>query len=135
MKLEEAKDNFYESSETLSDNVRKLCFGGVAIIWILIVADKKAAGIPFSKVLFVPLIAFVVGLLSDALQYAYKTIAWWLYHKSKYQAGLAPNAEIDPPHSLNAPAWFFFGGKVIACGIGYWYLLGYMWNALQGRPD
>jgi hypothetical protein len=134
MKLEEAKNLFYEASATLSDNVRKLSFGGIAIIWILRVADKSAAGIPFSKVLFVPLIAFVVGLLLDALQYVYKTIAWWLYHKAKYQAGLAEDAEIDPPMSLNAPTWVLFGCKVIACGIGYWYLLGYMWNALQAPP-
>jgi hypothetical protein len=130
MKLKEAKDTFYEASATLSDNVRKLSFGGIAIIWILRVADKSAAGIPFSKILFVPLIAFVVGLLLDALQYLYKTIAWWLYHKGKHQAGFAEDREIDPPMSLNAPTWIFFGCKVIACGIGYWYLLRYMWNAL-----
>jgi hypothetical protein len=130
MILQEAKDIFYDASASLSDNVRKLSFGGIAIIWILKVADKTAAGIPFSKVLFVPLIAFVVGLLLDAMQYLYKTIAWWLYHKRKYQAGLAADAEIDPPHSLNAPTWFFFGGKVISCGVGYWYLLWYMWSAL-----
>jgi hypothetical protein len=134
MTLQEAKDTFYEASATLSDNVRRLAFGGIAIIWILRVADKTAAGIPFSKVLFLPLIAFVVGLLLDALQYLYKTIAWWLYHKGKYQAGLAADAEIDPPMSLNAPTWFFFCGKVIACGIGYWYVLGYMWNALLAAP-
>jgi hypothetical protein len=130
MKLQEARDNFYDSSATLSDNVRKLSFGGIAIIWVLRVADKAAAGIPFSKVLLVPLFAFVVGLLLDALQYLYKTIAWWLYHRVKYKAGLAADADIDPPSSINAPTWIFFGGKVIACGIGYWYLLGYMWTAI-----
>jgi len=118
MKLQEAKDLFYESSATLSDNVRNLSLGGIAIIWILRVADKEAAGIPFSRVLLVPLTAFVVGLLLDALQYLYKTIAWWLYHKAKYQAGLAADADIDPPMSINAPTWVFFGGKMIACGVG-----------------
>jgi hypothetical protein len=73
MQLKEAKETFYESSDTLSENTRKLLFAGIAIIWILKVADKTAGGIPFSKSLFTPLIAFVVGLILDVLQYLYKT--------------------------------------------------------------
>jgi hypothetical protein len=131
MKLEEAKQTFYDASETLSENTRKLCLAGIAIIWILKVADKTAAGIPFKPVLFAPLIFFVVALIFDAIQYLYKTIAWWWYHRIKHQEGVAEDDEVEDPRYISLPTWFLFAGKLITCVIGYAQLLPYMWNALQ----
>ena len=131
MKLSETKEAFYESSATLSDNVRQLLLAGIAIIWILKTGDKTAAGVPFSKILILPLQAFIAGLICDALQYAYKTLSWWFYHKAKYQAGLKDDSEVDPPTILSAPTWLFFILKLVACAIGYYYLLRYLSTALR----
>jgi len=131
MKLEEAKQAFYDASETLSDNTRKLCFAGIAIIWILKVADRTAAGIPFNTVLFASLIFFVVALIFDAVQYLYKTIAWWCYQRIKHQEGVAEDDEVEEPPYISLPTWLLFAGKLVACGIGYAQLLRYMWTALQ----
>jgi hypothetical protein len=135
MELKEAKQAFYDASDTLSENAGKLLFAGIAIIWILKVADKTAAGVPFSKDLYRPLLVFVLSLILDAAQYLYATVSWWLYHKTKHQEGLAETAEIDPPTVLTLPTWLFFAGKLFGCGFGYFYLVRYIWAALQQSPS
>ena len=74
MTLEEAKTTFYEASSTLSENARKLCFAGIAIVWIFKVGDKNSGGIAFSVDLLWPLGAFVLGLAFDLLQYRMHTV-------------------------------------------------------------
>ncbi len=131
MQLKEAKEAFYDSSATLSENTRKLVFAGIAIIWILKVSDKNAGGIPFSSILFRPLFLFVWALGFDLLQYFYKTVSWWFYHKAKHQSGLAEDAMIDPPTALTLPTWFFFLAKLGCCVAAYIFVLGYIWKGLQ----
>ena len=131
MTLEEAKMTFYEASSTLSENARKLCFAGIAIVWIFKVGDKDSGGIAFSVDLLWPLGAFVLGLAFDVLQYLYKSTVWWIYFEVKHRAGVADNAEVDPPGILNAPTTIFFYAKVLCCVIGFYWLLLYIFNALK----
>ena len=131
MNLEEAKTTFYESSATLSDLARKLLFAGIAVVWIFKVSDKTAAGIPFSRSLLLPLAAFVLGLFFDMAQYLYKTIAWWLYYAVKHKGGIPDEANVNPPGILNLLTFAFFFGKVACCAYGFYYLLRYIWLALE----
>ncbi len=112
MKLEEAKTTFYEASATLSDNARKLCFAGIAIVWIFKVGDKNAGGIAFSRELLWPLGAFVSGLALDVLQYFYKSTAWWLYYRLKHKASIADDEDVDPPGIINFLTFVFFYAKL-----------------------
>jgi hypothetical protein len=131
MKLEEAKTTFYDASSTLSDNARKLCFAGIAIIWIFKVGEKNSGGVPFSTDLLWPLGAFVVGLGFDILQYFYKSTAWWIYFELKHRSGLADDADVDPSGWWNAPTTVFFYAKVLCCGIGFYWLVVYIWRVLH----
>ena len=131
MKLEEAKTTFYEASDTLSDISRKLMFAGIAVVWIFKVSDKTAVGIPFSRTLLLPLAAFVLGLFFDIIQYLYKSIVWWLYYAVKHKGGISDEAEVDPPAILNLPTFVFFYAKIACCAYGFYYLLRYIWLALE----
>src|SRR5437867_3624221 len=127
MNLEEAKTTFYDATETLSENVRKLSFAGIAVVWIFKVADKEAAGIMFSRELLLPLGAFVATLALDLAQYLYKSTAWWLYYVIKHYLGVADEAKVEPPGILNAPTFVLFYAKVICCSFAFYRLLTYIW--------
>lgn len=130
MKLKEAKEAFYEASNTLTENTRKLCFAGIAIVWIFKVGEKNAGGIPFSTDLLWPLGAFVMGLAFDVLHYFYQSTIWWLYYAWKHARGVDDEARINPPGVINFLTFIFFYGKVIFCGYGFYCLLVYIWKAL-----
>jgi len=130
MKLEDAKTAFYEASATLSENARKLCFAGIAIVWIFKVGDKNAGGIAFSTDLLWPLGAFIMGLALDVLQYFYKSTAWWLYYAVKHKT-TADEKEVQPPGVINFLTFVFFYAKVVSCGYGFYCLLAYIWGAVQ----
>ncbi|HXX43013.1 MAG TPA: hypothetical protein VEI58_12205 [Chthoniobacterales bacterium] len=130
MKLEEAKKAFYDASATLTENTRKLCFAGIAIVWIFKVGDKNAGGVPFAAGLLWPLGAFVMALALDVLQYFYKSTIWWLYYACKHKQGTSDDSEIDPPRLINFLTFVFFYGKVLFCGYGFYRLLAYIWKAL-----
>ena len=131
MILQDAKTAFYEASDTLSENTRKLLFAGIAIVWIFKSGDKTAAGIGFSSSLILPLAAFVVGLVLDMLQYLYKTIVWWLYYNYKHRKKFADEAQIVPPSMINVITFVFFYLKVAVCAWGYFYVLKYIWIAVN----
>ena len=130
MKLEEAKAAFYEATETLSENTRKLLFAGIAIVWIFKSGDKTAAGIAFSHSLLLPLAAFVVGLVLDMFQYLYKSMVWWLYYNYKHRRRFADDAQVAPPRWINVLTFVFFYAKVAACAWGFYYVVMYIWEAL-----
>lgn len=131
MKLEDARAAFYEASATLSDNTRKLLFAGIAIVWIFKSGDRSSAGIGFSRSLILPLAAFVAGLLLDMLQYLYKTIAWWYFYKSKHRKKFADDAQVAAPNMINVITFAFFYLKIGACAWGYYYVIRYIWAALN----
>jgi hypothetical protein len=131
MTLEEAKTTLYEASTTLSDTVRKLCFAGIAIIWIFKVGDKTAGGIVFSPFLLSPLRTFILGLIFDGLQYLYKSTAWWLYYTIKHRKNVPDDAEVHPPGIINAATQILFYLKVICCAYGYYRLFGFISEAMH----
>jgi len=123
MKLQEAKDNFYKSSGTLSELLRKLVFAGIGIIWILKVGDKDAGGLKFQKDLYLPLFLFTLSITLDVFQYVYKSTTWWLYYEFKHRAGVKDDADIDPSGLWNLPTFVFYYGKVLVGALGFIYLL------------
>jgi hypothetical protein len=130
MTLEEAKSTFYKASATLSDNARKLCFAGIAIIWIFKVGDKTAGGIDFDAALISPLRVFVLALIFDGLQYLYKSVAWWLYYSIKHAQNVSDATQVHPPGLMNLPTQIFFFAKVLCCGYGYYALLRFLSQAI-----
>ena len=131
IKLSEAKDAFYDASGTLSENTRKLCFAGIAIIWIFKVGDKNAGGITFSAELLFPLAAFVCSLIVDVLQYFYKSTIWWAYYAINHARGKKDEDDVNPSGLINFFTGVFFYAKVACCGCGYYLLIVHIISALN----
>ena len=131
MKLQEAKDTFYEASDTLSENVRKLFFAGIAVVWIFRVTSGNAAAVELPRELLVPLGVFVLGLVLDLAQYLYKSTVWWIYYSFKNRGALSDDEEINAPSKINVLTFVFFYSKIGCCAFGYYRLLKYLWSAID----
>ncbi len=131
MKLYEAKTAFYEATETLSENTRKLIFAGIAIVWIFRIGEANAGGVPFTNDSRAALLAFVSGLILDVLQYLYKGTAWWLYYRSQHSRHPNDDSAVHPPAWLNAPTFVIFYLKVAAGAIGYSWLFAEVYASLS----
>ena len=129
IKLEEAKQAFYDASATLSENVRKLAFAGIAIIWIFRVGNT-AANIAFPRPLLWPLIAFIAALILDVAQYLYKSTTWWLYYAWKHKQGVHDDGEVDPPGIINFFTGIFFYLKVACVAYAYYELFSFVAYAI-----
>lgn len=126
MKVNDLKQAFYDASEKLSDICRPLCFAGIAVVWMLKTKPDENGGIEFSEVLLLPLACFVISLGLDLFQYIYKTLAFYIYYLYKDCKEKTPSADFRIISAVNFPTWLFFGSKIIAILIGYWYLIRYI---------
>jgi hypothetical protein len=135
MKLQEAKEAFYDASGTLSENARKLAFVGIAIVWIFKTGDKGAAGISFSGTLLWPLGAFICALILDMSQYLYKSTAWWIYYAIKHRQGVSDDEEVHPSGILNFFNGVFFYAKVGCVGYAYYELFRFVWHAIASNAS
>lgn len=119
MKRQEIRKHYYESSATLSEVVRKLNYAGIAVVW-LFWASESSLILAEDNTWVLILLAFTTSLALDALQYAWKTIAWgilnWYYTRQRVQLDEAVNVPKGP---INVMTLIFFWLKVVACGFGF----------------
>lgn len=121
MKLEDARETYYDASYTLSTVNRQLCFSGIAIIWVLCIEKQHMEVI--SKEIAYLFIPFILGLFLDIIQYLYKSIFWGFYSRKM---------EKENKKTFRIPAWYnwptiiCFYGKVFCAVLGYILLLLYM---------
>ena len=126
MTLQEAKEELYDASGTLSENVRKLAFAGIAVIWIFKVGEPSATQIALPAALLLALRAFVIALLLDVAQYLWKSTVWWLYYRFKHKRNVADTAQVDPPGVFNFITGVFFYSKVASVAYGYVVVFGFI---------
>ncbi|MDA1312484.1 MAG: hypothetical protein O2968_04025 [Acidobacteria bacterium] len=123
---------YRDFSGQTSDNVRRLCFAGIAIIWVF----KAQAGTPGSTDLRIPSIllwsgiCILVSLVLDFLQYLYGTIAWGMLHRLKEKAGTPMQTDFKAPAAINWPTNSFFLGKVLFVAVGYALILSFLGQLL-----
>ena len=127
--LDEALQAFYGYSEKLSGLVRQLSFAGIAVIWLFKVGGENAGGIEWDDSLLFPLVAFVLALMFDLLQYVYYSLVWALFHRKKERhvqrwcgSTPAPDKFYVSPW-INRIGYVFFVNKTAAAIIGYMALL------------
>jgi len=137
IKLETALDSFYIFTGKLSDSVRQFGFAGIAIVWLFRVGDESAAGIAWDSSLIWPLGCFVLALTLDLLQYAYYSLVWGIYHRSKEKeiATLQQQGEEIPDlfyvsPIINRVGYCLFWGKTLFTVIGYSYLLYFIFGRI-----
>ena len=126
MKLEDAREIYYQRSTKLSDVVRQLNFAGIAIIWLFRVGDENA-GIPYSDFLLWPLGCLITSATFDLLHYAYASAAWGIFHRrQEKKLSNDPEADFHAPGTINWLSNFFFWGKALLTVAAYALLIRYV---------
>ena len=122
MKRKDLRDAYSRYSGAASEVTRKLAFAGIAIVW-LFSQDPKQDGIePLLQEFWPPAILVVLGLLADALQYAYGALAWGAYNRFQEKTGIAEDDDFKAPVWINWPTLAFFWGKLAAISSAYVFL-------------
>ena len=122
MKRKDCLEAYQDYSRQTSDNVRKLSFAAIAIIWVF-KAQTQGGSVTISPILVWSGISVVIALVFDFIQYTYGTIAWGSFHRQKELSGVLPNGEFKAPVWINWPTNTFFTIKVLSVGVGYVLLL------------
>lgn len=118
MKIKDVREAYYFYSGKASDVARQLAFAGIAVVWIFKV-EATPTSVALPPELFKPLIAFVVTLLLDALQYAAGTLIWGIRSRLCEKERMDPDKEFTVSAYLNWPALTCFCGKMVAILIGF----------------
>jgi hypothetical protein len=122
-----ALDRWYVASAKASDTSRQLAFAGIAVVWVLSGGADAPTTATVSGELVGALLAFVVALLCDFLQYAVQSLLWRMFSRKKEKAlraqyDSAPgwrDEEFSVPVALNVPGEVFFWSKLVAVATGY----------------
>ena len=133
MKLSEARNAYYNSSDTASKIGRQAAYAGIAAIWIFkgvndgiyVLADN----------LYVPLFLFILALTLDLAHYLYKSLVWGWYsyhHHQRHGPEKDPDhIEVVPQEYINWLSLVFFWGKSLTLATGYIFLLSYLWTIVS----
>ena len=131
MNLKDAREYYYFHTGKVSDIVRQLGLGAIAIVWLFRSGDTTALAIPSE--LLTPLKLVVAGLALDLLQYAFGAALWGFFQWRKERSGTRETGEFEAPDWINWPALVCFWLKVLAITYAYWFLLNYLANALSAK--
>lgn len=124
MKLSEAKGAYEDSTRTLSNINRQLCFAGFAVIWIF---NKTSLNFSIPHELIFPSVCFMASLIFDILQYIISTIIWYIKYLHGNKGGNDDSEfTIEVKECVNLPMWIFFFLKIIALCIGYGFLIAFL---------
>lgn len=130
MLLKEARENYYFHTGKVSDIVRQLALGGIAIIWLFHAKNGETVVVP--RTLLVPAALLVFGLAFDLLQYACGSACWGVFQWRKERTGVSEDQDIMVPNAINWPAIVFFWLKVATTIFAYYFLLAYLAEILMG---
>jgi hypothetical protein len=129
MILKEAREHYYFHTGKVSDIVRQLALGAIAIVWLFRSGEITSVVIPSALIL--PLKLVVAGLSLDLLQYAFGAALWGLFQWHREKSGKSEADDFKAPRIINWPALTCFWLKTIAIISAYFLLLGYLSNAIS----
>ncbi len=98
MILKDARENYYFHTGKVSDIVRQLGLGAIAIVWLFRSGSLNSTIIP--EALILPLKLVVAGLALDLLQYALGAAFWGFFQWRKEHIGATESDEFKAPSSL-----------------------------------
>lgn len=124
MKLQDARQAYYDYSGKASDVARTLSFAGIALIWVFKVEGNDAPRVP-NELVF-PALLLAASLACDLLQYASASIFWGVFHRVKEKDSSATeDLEFQAPRWINWPTNVFFWGKLGFVAWGFALLVSY----------
>lgn len=116
MKLEDARQHYYDLSAAASNSARQLAFAGIAVVWILATQTEILPSDAVSELRF-PLLMFILALGFDLVQYYGASLFWSVFARSKERVGEQEFA--GAPTWINYPGILGFWMKGIAVAAGY----------------
>lgn len=112
MNIRELFDVFNDSSETLSNQVRYINYGLIAVVWIISGQELASLSSYYCILLFI-----VASLGLDIFQYIWKSLNVWFFArcKEKYeQKNKTESDEYEFPLYIPIGTWCFFILKIIS---------------------
>lgn len=122
MKLEDARNHYYEHCGKLSDVNRQLSFAGIAVVW-LFADNDDISPYQLDEKFWEPLLCFVLALAFDLLQYLVLTLFWGYFHRYKEIKGIKESANFRAPFWINWPGIACLLLKIFFGVAGYAFLL------------
>lgn len=120
MKLEDARQHYYDHSGKASEVTRQLAFAGIALIWIFKAGEEGPPHLP--PELFFPAALIVLGLVFDFFHYISLATLWGTFSRLKEKAQVT---EFRAPAWLNWPGLICFVLKIVSIALAYGFLLSY----------
>lgn len=127
-------DEAFEASVKVSDIVRNLNLGGIAIIWLF--RNPLGYITLFPDTLILPLILIISSLILDVFQYLWRSISLFIFfHKweNLYNAKKITEKEAEDilaPKFISTIGWIIFGIKVLSSLLGFTLLILFLANKI-----
>jgi hypothetical protein len=138
------KDGFTELdtySAKLSDQLRTLCYAGVAIIWMFKVGKDVPDEFGWDSILLWSLFLLVIALAVDLVQYFFLTGYWdWWIRKAEADVRTAESngdptpTEFRNSNSMMNSAYYLLYGKATIVLVGYCFLATFILKSLVDPP-
>ena len=118
MKLEDARQAYYDYSGTVSTLTRSMCFAGIAIAWVVRLGNS--ADIKYADSCGWVFVLLIGSLAFDYLQYVLQAATWGIYNAREHSKGVKLDDEVAPPAWFNSwPIAFWVAKAALAlAGIG-----------------
>jgi hypothetical protein len=130
MTISDLKEEYYYASGMVSTVVRQMGLAGIAVIWIFKVGKDQSGGIPFTPAMLVPLRLFILVLVADLLQYAFKSAVWGAIHAYYWNKFKDPERTVHPSGFWNWPTDILFWAKTGLCVFAYYQLFLLVYGSL-----
>lgn len=108
--LDRVIDEYNIATSTLSEIIRKSCYGLIAALWALAISDNRV--FPFDKICLIVMAFVVLSLLCDILQYIWKGHALQRL-KNNCNNKFGNKDKNFYPHYISAGATFLFNCKIV----------------------
>lgn len=128
--LKEWREDYENTTGTISEIVRNLMFAGIGVIWIFRVEGAVEHILP--NTLFIALGLIVFGLITDLIQYIWKALNIYIFYEindKKYNKGKLTDTDIEDikfPAYIEVGTWFFFFSKIFILFLSYWQIAKYL---------
>jgi hypothetical protein len=121
MKLNDAREAYYDYSRTLSNINRQLALFGIAIVWFFVQPAVKVQNLDFGNFKW-SFVLFCGALFFDLCHYASATTIWGVYSWQK-EKKITESKIFRAPECINWVSIIMMILKVISTILGYFSLI------------
>ena len=135
MKLSGYRQDYYYFSGQASNVSRQLAFAGIALVWVF--KEDDGSVYQLASELWAPIVALMLSLTFDLVQYIVAAIVWGSYHR--YQEKKVSSSDkvkgVDPeiyaPRYFNWPMLILYYLKICLVVVAYALMISYAWTLIK----